>query len=114
MMSLQERIEELEEENLQLRQQLKHKDYYFPVEWKLTNIDIKLLSALMDAKDVLTKEYAKYSVWWDKHDYEPTDSNFKARMSILRVKVPFKIHLLWGRGYYISKEDKAKIKELCD
>lgn len=86
-----------------------------PLEWGLTGRETRLFGALM-TRDLLTKEAAMAALYVDVGaDDEPHIKIIDVFICKMRKKVrPFgvEVHTVWGVGYRLPPEAKARSREL--
>lgn len=113
--AMKERIEELEEENRQLRALLTPR--------LADHIDIPLTASQRAILDVIVAHpFASYEMLLSALEHliphgERLESIVKVHMHRLRAKLkPFdvRIRVVYTEGYYMSPEDKAKLPRLGD
>lgn len=95
----------------ELEQSLKARKFFglSPGQWKLT-------SALMVREQLQLQQI--YPILWPNPDDEPAEPAELIRAQMHRARARMKdkglvINLVWGRGYYMTKEDRAKAIELA-
>lgn len=116
-----DKLQVLEAENDMLRERIyaleESLGYHWiaPLEFHLTGSENALLGALM-AKPVATKEMI-YNALYGLHDEPPGQKIIDVYVCKIRTKLkPWNIPIetLWGRGYMLSPESKARINAMLE
>lgn len=80
----------------------------------LTNTECRLFGALMQ-REVLTKEACLHALYYDRGGDEPEQKIVDVFVCKLRKKLTphgVVIGTIWGRGYFLSEETKARVRQL--
>lgn len=117
--ALKNRIEQLEDENAELRERLSvkpDKDYTYGAFFKLTPSEEILFQCLMD-KDFCRHLYLFNALYSGKPDKDRDDN--VVPVFICKLQAKLKIHEIyiakrWGQGYYLTTEAKEQIIKLVN
>ncbi|HUZ66817.1 MAG TPA: winged helix-turn-helix domain-containing protein [Beijerinckiaceae bacterium] len=113
MLALRERVDELEEEVRQLREQLVP-PLAFPAEWRLTAVESSVLAFLFArSPHPMSKERVLAAVWGHCVD-SPSEKMVDVVVSKLRVKlkdVGIVIDTHWGNGLALSPPSRALVAQ---
>jgi DNA-binding response OmpR family regulator len=108
------RIEELEEENRQLRELLAPK-LTFPVELALSRKQNTLLAMLFRTSPNTVKNDRIFTVFWGDALAPPSEHAVKMQIFALRKKLRdcnIVIQTNYGEGYFLTKESKILLAEM--
>lgn len=86
-------------------------DFIAPVEWRLTTKESAVLGVIM-AREIAPKNAILLAVYQEMD--QPEEKIVDVFVCKIRKKLePFGIQIdtLWGRGYYLTVENKAKINK---
>ena len=111
--SLRDRIEELEEENRQLRDLLKCEDVELPREWGLTKAEARFVRLIL-GNPIATYELIMSALWWDKADGPPdtAHNSISIRVCRIRQKIPLLrdgLKNVHGQGYELTDAARREI-----
>lgn len=113
--NLRERIELLEEENLQLREAARPV-VSFPVEWRLTREEGRFLAVLFRSRsEYLSKERLLTALYGLEADVDIKIIDVwthKIRKKLADAGTGVEILTHWGRGYGLSSEGRAVLRTL--
>lgn len=110
-MNDREIIEELRERIRQLEEELAGDTDSFPTEWKLSGQQRAIMATLM-RHDTATKERLHFSLYGHRID-QPGIKIIDVLICKLRKRLEptgITIGTIWGKGYFISPEDKEHIQ----
>lgn len=110
-MNVHQEVEFLREENRQLRKSLAGAEFSFPVEWRLTRAEQRLLNSLYTGPDFFRGEEALRFA--SCHGNATDRDVVKVRVCGMRKKLkPFGIEIktVWGEGYILPAVSAAVIK----
>jgi two-component system cell cycle response regulator CtrA len=118
------RLEALEAENLRLLDRIDMLERalgsdagpLFPVEFGLTGSEAKVLNLLM-LRDAVCKDGFMDAIYRGRGDDEPEVKIIDVFICKLRRKIrPFGVEIktIWGRGYQMAPDDKARVRALCE
>jgi two-component system cell cycle response regulator CtrA len=112
---LRERVADLEEQVNMLKMQVVNTSWEVPLELGLTTSENRVLSCLYHSKGHATKENIFDALYTDN------DPNYVRGMKIVDVfickmrkklkKFDLSIITIWGSGYILDEDSKAKLKE---
>ena len=110
-MTLAEELEMLREEVRTLRERLRVMDGGFPVEWRLTRQESRLLRSLAMRERVQVSDIIE-NVWWDRD--EPATPEQQIRIVMVRVRKKMKPHgvNVYSKPTYGYWLDEAVRKDL--
>lgn len=118
-MDVDARVDALAEENGRLREQIARLEaalglgFVAPIEWRATATEARLFGALL-ARELLTKDAAMAVLYRDFGKDEPEPKIVDVFICKLRKKLkPFGIAIetVWGVGYRVGPEVKARFAE---
>ena len=96
----------------ELEQSLQARKFFgaTPHEWRL-------MSALFLREQLYIKQI--YPILWENPDWEPENPDVVIRTHISRLKkklvtIGLTVQVVWGRGYFMSKDDRAKALKMAE
>lgn len=111
--TLKDQLDEALERIRQLEEELRGSVEAWPADWGITNQQRTLMAALM-RHDMVNKESFHFSLYGHRNN-PPGIKIIDVLICKLRKRlndIGITIHTLWGKGYFISPEDKAFIREM--
>lgn len=103
----------LVERIIQLEDEL-GRDFEIHPRYNLTTSEMALLGAIYGTKGVCSKDHA-YTVLYGMHDDPPEQKIMDVFVCKLRRKLRphgVEIKTIWGRGWYLEEEDRAKVENM--
>lgn len=111
--SLRGQVEGLEEQVRQLKKAL-CPPFAYPVEWRLTAMEVTVLSVLM-ARTVATKAALLMALYDDPSEINPKNIDliiWRLRQKLQPVEVS--IEVVWGTGWRLDPEGRKKVQAVVD